>query len=211
MAEHAERYRWAEEFHGRFDNRPRPITRWKNPVGKQPQPKAEEVRVEIDDNYLELAEDIGLDSMCVLEEMLKACLKKEKIFVYPTDKAEKYLESKFTNSSQQVVWRPLRKQDINENYPSSTLVRMVYNRAVPGFALQKVKTISEAFTYPSELTFEVSDYEEVKPDPFLSVRIKGSEKRFVVAVWDEPNFRMEELAETTKEKGGEPEQDNSIA
>ena len=42
----------------------------------------------------------------------------------------------------------------------------------------------------------VSDYETVKPDPFLAVTtpaLLAAGKIWIVAVWDEPNFRYDHV------------------
>lgn len=149
-------------------------------------PQQKETKVVVDDEYLALSESVGVDSPIVADELLKRCLKQQKVFVYNTAHVEKYLKSMFTNNRQRLVWSPLRQKDQNE-YENKQ-----YDHAVPGHALQKAEKVLETFDRPNDLCFEVSDYEDVKPDPFLSVRIKNSDTRFVIAYWDEPNFRMEE-------------------
>ena len=63
---------------------------------------------------------------------------------------------------------------------------MVYPHAVPLHALLKVEELEDEFT-PGALQFVVSDYEAVKPDPFLLVTAAGL-PNYVIDVWDEPNF-----------------------
>jgi len=155
------------------------------PPEKVDKPKAQEVSVVVDDEYLALSESVGVDSPIVADELLKRCLKQQKIFVYNTEHVEKYLKSRFTNSAQQLVWKPLRQKDRSGRWK-------VYDHAIPGHALKKAETVIRTFDRPDDLVFEVSDYRAIKPDPFLSVRIKNSNTRFVIAFWDEPNFRMEE-------------------
>lgn len=149
-------------------------------------PETAEADVVVDDEYLALSESIGVDSPIVADELLKRCLKQQRIFVYPTAHVEKYLRSIFDNNRQRLVWRGLRGKD------AKGLGQGVYNHAIPGHALLKAEKVIKTFDRPDDLCFEVSDYEAVKPDPFLSVRIQGSQTRFVIAYWDEPNFRMEE-------------------
>lgn len=153
---------------------------------KVDEPSASETKVEVDDEYLVLAESVGLDTPVVANELLKRCLKELKIFVYPTDHVERYLRSNFTHERQRLVWRALRRKD------TEAPAQAVYDHPVPGHALTKADKLLRVFDHPNDLVFEVSDYVAVKPDPFLSVRIKGSQTRFVIAFWDEPNFRMEE-------------------
>jgi hypothetical protein len=156
------------------------------PISPEPvdQPVSVEPKVVVDDEYLALSESVGVDSPVVSNELLKRCLKQEKIFVYNTEHVEKYLRSKFTSTRQMLVWKPLRKKDAGG--------RQIYNHPIPGYALQRAERVLQSFDRPNDLVFEVSDYEEVKPDPFLSVRLRDSDNRFVIAFWDEPNFRMEE-------------------
>lgn len=165
---------------------------------KVDKPEAKGTQVKVDDEYLALSESVGVDSPIVANELLKRCLKAERIFIYNTEHVEKYLKSMFTKSNQRLVWKPLRAKDSDTTtYSFSTGSSTknetgIYNRAIPGHALQKADTLIQAFDRPDDLCFEVSDYEDVRPDPFLSVRIKNSDSRFVIAYWDEPNFRMEE-------------------
>lgn len=175
-----------------------PFLRGVDPVGptaitpeKVDKPEAKGTQVEVDDEYLALSESVGVDSPIVADELLKRCLKAERIFVYNTEHVEKYLKSMFTKSNQQLVWKALRKKDVDDmRRPLG--IDPLYNRAIPGHALAKADKLIQAFDRPDDLCFEVSDYEDVRPDPFLSVRIKNSDSRFVIAYWDEPNFRMEE-------------------
>lgn len=165
---------------GMFGEKPEPFVK-PEPVEK---PQQKETSVVVDDEYLALSESVGVDSPIVADELLKRCLKQQRVFVYNTAHVEKYLKSMFTNNRQRLVWSALRSKDKDG--------RSQYKHAVPGHALQKAEKVLETFDRPDDLCFEVSDYEDVKPDPFLSVRIKNSDTRFVIAYWDEPNFRMEE-------------------
>lgn len=168
--------RWERDFIGEPFKQPEPVKK----------PEAQKTEVVVDDEYLALSESVGVDSPIVANELLKRCLKQQRIFVYNTEHVEKYLKSMFTNGQQRLVWKGLRKKDSDRTGYDQ------YAHAVPGHALQKAEKVIETFDRPDDLCFEVSDYEDVKPDPFLSVRIKNSDTRFVIAYWDEPNFRMEE-------------------
>ena len=60
-----------------------------------------------------------------------------------------------------------------------------YHRAVPIHMLRRAAALLRA---DPKLVFEVSDYEAPDPDPFLAVRRRESEQRFVIGAWDEPGF-----------------------
>lgn len=154
--------------------------------------KPEETKPEIDAEYLELAEAVGVDSPIVMDDKLKHFLKAQKIFVFDVERVEGFLKREANKKEDRmrynIVWKPIRQADVEEDHTYGE----VYNKAIPGHALAKAKTIIENFSKPGCLIFEVSDYEVQRPDPFMSVRIKGSKTRFVFAHWDEPNFRMED-------------------
>lgn len=75
----------------------------------------------------------------------------------------------------------------------------VYQHVVPLHALKKVAAIEKGFSH--QVAFMVSDYAPAPafhPDPFLMVVIPNSrvgigEGRYVIDVWDEPGFGIEQM------------------
>lgn len=74
-----------------------------------------------------------------------------------------------------------------------------YDKVVPLHALKKVAMIEKEFRH--EVAFMVSDYAPApafKADPFLMAvinnsNLKSGEGRFVIDVWDEPGFGLEQM------------------
>lgn len=104
------------------------------------------------------------------------------LVLYDRVSVSKFLKQKA--GKRNVVWRPLREADKAksksrwEDRPVSQ-----YKKAVPYPVLLLVQDILEKFPMAK---FYVSDYQVVRPDPFLEVRLNG--KRYVVEHWDEPEF-----------------------
>ena len=138
------------------------------------------VNGDLGDDYWQLNVDVGIDSVVVADELLRRCLKSLKIFIYDIDKVEERLKEIFIEH----VWIGIR----------SKCGTRVYNKLIPEKALRNVKKILSDFPYSDSLRFEVSDGRRRKvsdKDPFMSVRFKNSKTRFVIACWDEPDFRLE--------------------
>ena len=75
----------------------------------------------------------------------------------------------------------------SSHYSAPTWINPVgeaYPHLVPGFILKRCATILQAF--PDAL-FEVTDYDVINPDPFISFRV-GKSKRYIFGHWDEPGF-----------------------
>jgi hypothetical protein len=153
------------------------------PIILKPQPQ--EIAVRASAEYFTLATDIGLETPVILEEKLRVCLKKLKIFVYNYERVMEYLKTKLPSSRQFIYWSPLRHKDYN------MMGGNIYTHPVPGQALQKVKQILKTFEHPEQLIFTVSSYETKNPDPFLAVQVKNGNRQ-VIAFWDEPGFTLED-------------------
>ena len=94
----------------------------------------------------------------------------------------------------------------SDHYSPSTHLGMgvvtqteTYNKVVPLHALKKVAMIEKEFRH--NVAFMVSDYAPApafKADPFLMVVVKNNflhegQGRFVIDVWDEPGFGIEQM------------------
>jgi hypothetical protein len=67
-----------------------------------------------------------------------------------------------------------------------------YAQSVPYRVLGEMKVLMEAVP---EALFLISDYEAIKPDPFLAVtteKLLGAGKIWIVSQWDEPGFGVAE-------------------
>ncbi len=144
--------------------------------------------------YLELARSINLDSAATDEIRLTEAILHQGLTVYDAHLVDEYLTDKAEAISVNTrwVWKALRKvdepergaQDLNGIMVLST----VYRHPVPATALAKVKELLDEMP---DASFFVSDYETVKPDPFLIVttkRLMEAGKGFIIDQWDEPGF-----------------------
>jgi hypothetical protein len=147
---------------------------------------------DIPDEYFELAGKVGLDSPAVIDVLFRRFLQREEIAVYPLDKVNAFMDWNLAREKKRLyedrlrwVWKALRNEDC-------VVTLQVYNKPVPMSALQMVARCLE-FDIPDKLYFEVTDYEVPKPDPFLSVSLKGGRERYVIHHWDEPYFHPDVL------------------
>lgn len=155
-----------------------------------------------DDEYLRVAAKLKLRTPAVIKARLERFLAMRGWPVFDYPKVWAYLKSLAKKESAQryggqnwndvppsmrpsvePCWKPLRLGDRKEGGEFSSLV---YPHAVPLHALLKVEELEDEFG-AGALQFVVSDYEAVKPDPFLMVTAAGL-PNYVIAVWDEPGF-----------------------
>jgi hypothetical protein len=139
------------------------------------------------DEYAALARELGISTQVVNDERLKAVLAEECIPVYDMAAVKKYMDSTVNNEKARGaslglkwIWTPLRKSDAGGGN--------CYVHPVPLPVLLTVKKLVDRLGTDS-VEFFVTDYEVVKPDPFLAVRAKGSQTKYVIERWDEPSFR----------------------
>lgn len=70
-----------------------------------------------------------------------------------------------------------------------------YNEPIPEFAIDTALRIKEAIP---EAEFSIEHFvHRTTSDPFLSFKVPGIQRRFVVEVWDEPDFTAERKEEGT--------------
>lgn len=168
------------------------------------------------ESYSNLCAEIDFYPPQLFKKQFLAFCIKENIPIYDLAKVTKYLCFKANEESNKLntisygdevvwVWKPLRKKDSNlpsfksalmSNYkfpsdyhgsfgdpcPRNTL----YDKLVPSFILNRVKKIENKFGDIPK--FFVSDYQAIKPDPFIMVTMKGLKESIVFGVWDEPGF-----------------------
>jgi hypothetical protein len=149
--------------------------------------------------YASLASSLGVGASADDAQIL-AAIDSAGLMVYSFDKVDEYLFGKALagGSNMRWVWKPLRQGDVmplaaqNAIAYRTTAVGLVYptlyGHEVPMRVLAEVKAILE--TVP-DAVFLVSDYEVIKPDPFLAVStstLLNAGKIWVIDQWDEPGF-----------------------
>lgn len=158
-------------------------------------------------SYLKLAKEIGLDSASTDEAKLAQALADRDIKPYDFDRVDAYLYKKaeaVSDKSTQYrwVWKAMRPKDQHVldtdrdatsaeivYYEGMGIVRSdLYKHAIPARVLEAVACILEDFP---EAILLISDYEVVRPDPFLAIttpRMLAAHRIFITDQWDEPGF-----------------------
>lgn len=153
--------------------------------------------------YRSLAAEVGLipsrtsDEAAVLDGIAQEGLR-----VYDYEKVDGYLWRKAAREGAHArwVWKPLRGRDENaiteRAYSAANVlvakvgyvINQQYQQEVPARVLAELKCMIADI--PDAL-FLVSDYEVIKPDPFLAVttpKLLQAGKIWIVDRWDEPGF-----------------------
>lgn len=148
--------------------------------------------------YQNAASAIGFSNGALLSAELRDFFVQEGIRIYNYDKVSAFLtdkaqsEAKNPESEKRVwCWKPLRETDANklvsgQHWEQGHISAQRYHGAVPYTMLCLVQKIADKFG--EQVHFYVSDYAARNPDPFLAVTGVGT-GRYVIAHWDEPNFR----------------------
>jgi len=151
------------------------------------------------DAYLRLARVIELDSPATDEVRVLNALQALGVKRYDYNLVDDYLYHQALKQGARVrwIWRPMREKDMKgasearswAPVPAFGLVRNdVYAKAIPERILARVAEIVEPLP---DAVFLVSDYEVVKPDPFLAVstpKLLAEHKLWIIDQWDEPGF-----------------------
>lgn len=150
--------------------------------------------------YLQLAMKIHLDSPAVDEARMLDNLNKLELKIYDYAKVDEYLYRQALRQGTNVrwVWKPMRDIDFssaqNAFYRSNVepgfgfLFPLVYAKAIPARVLETAASVLEKMP---DAIFLVSDYEVIRPDPFLAVTTKkliNQNKLWIIDVWAEPGF-----------------------
>jgi hypothetical protein len=150
-------------------------------------------------SYLKTAKAVGLDSPAIAEAQLAQIIVDHGFSIYDYSNVDNYLYHEALKQGTQVrwVWKPMRTADMKAAAQEtwSTWDGMgrisaasMYARALPEKVLAKVECL---MTELPDAIFLVSDYEVVKPDPFLAVttpKMLSAHRIFIVDQWDEPGF-----------------------
>lgn len=152
-----------------------------------------------DGDYVRLARSVGLESAGVDEARLMTAIDKLGFEVFEFAKVDEWLYNQALKEGTNVrwVWKPLRESDKKASSDVATwrvvagmgfLYPELYAQRVPAEVLGKV---ASALKEIPDAVFLVSDYEVIKPDPFLAFttqKLLRAGKIWIIAQWDEPGF-----------------------
>lgn len=171
--------------------------------------------------YATAAKDVGVLVPEVLIEQFKYFMRKHDLPIYNLGAVVKYMDALGKRDNATGFgwsWKPLRSADGQTGIrfgrrarwsedggtltPASDFFSddVAYDKVVPLHALKRVSMIEKEFGR-GPILFAVSDYQtkpHVLPDPFLMAiipnqRLHEGIGRFVIDVWDEPGFGIEEM------------------
>lgn len=150
--------------------------------------------------YLDLAKHIGLDPSASTDEAeILEAIQHGGFHVFDFDKVDGYLwrQALREKSPSKWVWKSMRRtdweglvRDADQRTATAagTLSTDQYARALPMRIMKDVQAILDCFP---DAKFLVSDYEVIRPDPFLAVttpRLFAAGKIWIIDCWDEPGF-----------------------
>jgi hypothetical protein len=161
--------------------------------------------------YLKLAASIGLSSAATDEARLTMAISDLGLKVYDFNKVDEYLfdQAYKINPNTRWVWKPMREADmhaiaavspggwISQRSGMGTVESKQYAQKIPAGVLATIGAVLEKMP---DAVFMVSDYETVKPDPFLCVttgKLAPEGKIWIISQWDEPGFSDGELIRST--------------
>jgi hypothetical protein len=180
------------------------------PVPYVPEIDVETKGVDLDE-YVRVARELGFEPPSLVDLKLGMFLQQQEIPCYDNQKVDHHLREWVERehgpngpfgtfeTRHYWCWKPLSKDATKHKSLSARLGAMVseqhgdvtsipYDKHVPIEALKTAQRIKVGA--PCEVEFFVSDYQAVRPDPFLMVRAAGGKREFVVAHWDEPGFSL---------------------
>ena len=153
-------------------------------------------------DYVKIARSAGIDSPSPIvdEARIMNMIDGLGLKVYSFDKVDNYLYRKALKQGTNMrwVWKPVRAKDDNYAIKHNDRaviagVGMVYDKMyAQQIPINVLKLMKEMDCEMSDVMFLVSDYEVVKPDPFLAIttqELLNSGKIWIVAQWDEPGFK----------------------
>ena len=146
--------------------------------------------------YAKLAKSLGVKESADEADMLKL-IHEHGLHVYDWAKVDDYLYRKALRQKSYTrwVWEPLRESDVKTIEASTGMISHVgyiypkqYAQKVPARVLENVSCMLADM---KEAVFLISDYEVIKPDPFLAIttpELLRAGKIWVIDRWDEPGF-----------------------
>jgi hypothetical protein len=152
--------------------------------------------------YVAMAKLVGLESAATDEARLTQAIVDCELPVYDFDKVDSYLyhTTLTMKTPMRWVWKPMREADMKADSAGANTARWTpadgfgllsssqYANKIPEATLATVAMILKKIP---DAVFLVSDYETIKPDPFLAVttaKLLAANKLWIVAQWDEPGF-----------------------
>jgi hypothetical protein len=148
--------------------------------------------------YVALALSVGVRSAAVDQARVEAMIEEMQAPVYDFAAVDDYLYAQASQHGQyaQWVWKPARESDVEalQRYPMSVhqdggyIYASAYSRAIPERVLMTMAKVLEKI--PDAIPL-ISDYETIKPDPFLAIttaRLAAQGKVYIIDQWDEPGF-----------------------
>jgi hypothetical protein len=148
--------------------------------------------------YLEIAKQIGLNPSASTDEAeILEAIQHGAFHVYDFDKVDGYLwrQALKEKSPSTWVWKAMRHTDWESmaangfgHSASGVISGAQYARTLPLRIMNDVRAILDCFP---DAKFLVSDYEVVRPDPFLAVTtpsLFAAGKIWIIDCWDEPGF-----------------------
>lgn len=156
-------------------------------------------------DYVPLAKSAGIDGPVIEQARMLEMIHNLELHVYDWKRVDEYLYRQALRQGTLVrwVWKPVRTPDIEKVAPMSLLTKegvgmvdaKLYARPLPVRILKRIKEIECEMP---DAVFLVSDYEVVKPDPFLAISTKSlldAGKIWIVEQWQEPGFSEAEDGE----------------
>ena len=147
--------------------------------------------------YYKLAKAVGVEISPEEAQLIDAIYDAD-LHIYPFDKVDNYLYRQALKQGTNVrwVWKPTNTKGLKEvegaswrTIPNAGFVYpKVYSQRLPKRVLEEMKVILDK---DPEALFLVSDYEVIKPDPFLAVttaKLLAADKLWIIDQWDEPTF-----------------------
>jgi hypothetical protein len=162
--------------------------------------------------YLKLAKSIGLDSAATDEARMLDAIHNLELNVYDAGAVENYLvgQARKLSTAQhgvEIAWEPMRPKDSNlisgiarRTAGSMRILNTSYPHAIPERVITNAARLLEC---EPDVMFLISNYEAVKPDPFMAVttpRLLETGKVFIVDQWDEPGFSDGQPVKAAPEK-----------
>lgn len=151
-------------------------------------------------SYLNLAASIGLDNAAVDEARMLTTIAELQLKVYPFAKVDAFLyqQAVAMSANYSWVWKPLRVKDWTRLHGTSARgsdgmgwvsVTSQYDRRIPE---RVIGTIAKILQREPGALLLVSDFEALKPDPFLAIttpKLLEAGKIWIVEQWDEPAWK----------------------
>lgn len=148
--------------------------------------------------YVVLARMIGADPQAEEATLLDA-ISTAGLKVYDFEKVDGYLMRQALKRGPLMrwVWKPMREKDakVSEKLHRNVPIRagivdwtQAYAEKIPMHAMANAKAILDQVP---DAVFLVTDYEAIKPDPFLAVstrKLLEAGKLWIIDQWDEPGF-----------------------